>query len=130
MVKFSEAVKNARANATESAIGASPVMEIRSGAAPADVTTADSGDLLVSIQLPADWLTAAAAGVVSKSGAWSAAATAAGSAGHFRIKQGATCHMQGSVTATGGGGDLQLVNTSIAAGQNVSIDSASMTESY
>jgi hypothetical protein len=130
MVNFSEAVKNARANAIGSAIGASPVMEIRSGAAPADVTTADSGDLLVSIQLPADWLTAAAAGVVSKNGAWSAVASAAGTAGHFRIKQGATCHMQGSVTATGGGGDLQLVNTSIAAGQNVSIDSASMTENY
>lgn len=130
MVKFSEAVKNARANAIESAVGASPVMEIRSGAAPADVTTADSGDLLVSIQLPADWLTAAAAGVVNKNGAWSAAASAAGTAGHFRIKQGATCHMQGSVTATGGGGDLQLVNASIAAGQNVSIDSASITENY
>jgi hypothetical protein len=129
-MKFSEAVKNARANAIENAVGASPVMEIRSGAAPADVTTADSGDLLVSIPLPADWLTAAAVGVVSKSGAWSAAATAAGTAGHFRIKQGATCHMQGSVSATGGGGDLQLVNTSIAAGQTVSIDSASITESY
>jgi hypothetical protein len=129
-MKFSEAVKNARANAIENAVGASPVMEIRSGAAPADVTTADSGDLLVSIPLPADWLTAAAAGVVSKGGAWSAAATAAGAAGHFRIKQGATCHMQGSVSATGGGGDLQLVNTSIAAGQNVSIDSASITENY
>jgi hypothetical protein len=46
---------------------------------------------------------------------------------HFRIYQGATCHVQGSITVTGGGGDMTLDNTSIASGQQVTITSFSIT---
>jgi hypothetical protein len=130
-LQMSESLRNARANATETTIGASAVMKIRTGAPPANVATADSGTVLVTINLPADWLGDAAAGVKSKLGTWQdASADATGTAAHFRIyaSDGTTAHIQGSVTATGGGGDLTLVTTSITATQAVTITSFSLTE--
>jgi hypothetical protein len=127
-VQFSTAVRNAQADATETAIGAAPTLEIRSGAAPASCAAADTGTLLASMALPSDWLAAASAGVKTLLGTWQdAAADATGTAGHYRIKQAGTCHLQGSVTMTGAGGDLTLDNTSIAVGQQVSIASFTVT---
>jgi hypothetical protein len=127
-VQFSVATRNAIADATETAIGASPTLEIRTGAQPANCAAADSGTLLASMALPADWLAAAAAGSKTLLGTWQdAAADASGVAAHYRIKQGATCHMQGSVTLTGAGGDITLDNTNIAIGQAVSITAFTVT---
>ncbi len=127
-MQLSVAVRNGRLDSIETVIGASPTLEIRSGAAPANCAAADTGTLLASMALPADWM-AAAAGAKAKSGTWEdLAADAAGVAGHFRIKAGATCHIQGSVTASGGGGDLQLVNTNIAVGQSVTITAFTITD--
>lgn len=122
--QFSTAARNAALDAIETAIGAAPTLEIRSGAAPASCADADSGAVLATMALPSDWLAAASAGAKALSGTWQdAAADAAGTAGHFRIKAGATCHIQGSVTATGGGGDMTLDNTNIAVGQQITITS-------
>jgi hypothetical protein len=130
-IQLSTAVRNARLDAIETTIGASAILEIRSGAPPADCATADSGTLLASMALPADWAAAAASGAKAKSGTWEdASANAAGTAGHFRLKDsgGSTCHLQGTVTATGGGGDLTLDNTSIASGQKVTITGFTLTD--
>ena len=130
-VQLSVSVRNARLDAIETAIGTSAVLKIRTGAAPADVATADSGTVLASLTLPSDWLAAASSGSKAKSGTWQdTSADGTGTAAHFRIyaSDGTTCHMQGSVTATGGGGDLQLDNTSIASGQSVTISSFSLTD--
>ena len=100
------------------------------GAAPANVATADSGTVLASMTLPSDWLAAASGGSKAKSGTWQdASADATGTAAHFRIyaSDGTTAHIQGTVTATGGGGDLTLDNTSIASGQSVTISSFTLT---
>lgn len=127
-VQNSVAVRNARLDSDETAIGTAPTLEIRSGAQPADCATADSGTLLASMTLPSDWMAAASGGTKVKSGTWQdLSADAAGTAGHYRIKQGATCHEQGSVTATGGGGDLTLDNVSIASGQAVTVTSWTKT---
>jgi hypothetical protein len=129
-IQFSVAARNAQLDALETTIGTSAILEIRSGAAPANCATADSGTLLASMTLPSDWMANAAAGSKALSGTWQdASANNAGTAGHFRIKDsgGSACHMQGSVTATGGGGDLTLDNTSIAATQQVNITSFSLT---
>lgn len=120
--QYSVAVRNAANDAIETAIGASPTLEIRSGAVPADAAAADSGTLLASMALPADWLGNSAAGVKSLLGTWEdSAADAAGIAGHFRIKQAAVAHIQGTVTGSGGGGDMELQNTNIAVGQAITI---------
>lgn len=82
------------------------------------------------MSLPSDWMAAASSGSKAKSGTWQdASADATGTAAHFRIyaSDGTTAHMQGTVTATGGGGDLTLDNTSIASGQSVTITSFTLT---
>jgi len=126
--QFSTAARNAALDAIETAIGTSPTLEIRSGAAPATCATAASGTVLATMVLPSDWMAAAASGAKDKLGTWQdTSADAAGTAGHFRINQGATCHWQGTVTATAGGGDLTLDNIVLAASQTVTIVTMTMT---
>jgi hypothetical protein len=75
-------------------------------------------------------MAAASSGSKAKSGTWEdASADAAGTAAHYRIyaSDGTTAHLQGTVTATGGGGDLTVDNTSFAAGQSFTITSYSWT---
>jgi hypothetical protein len=135
-LQLSTSVRNARLDTIESTIGTSAILKIRSGAAPADCGTADSGTVLsgtvlATLSLPSDWMAAAASGSKAKSGTWQdASADATGTAAHFRIYDsgGTTCHIQGTVTATGGGGDLTLDNTSIASGQSVTISSFTLTD--
>jgi|SRR6185295_8192985 len=106
-------------------------MKIRTGSAPANPAAADSGTVLATITLPSDWLTNPGTGAKALSGTWEdTSADATGTAGHFRIYDsgGNTCHIQGTVTATGGGGDLTLDNTSIATAQDVKVTSFTLTE--
>lgn len=126
--QYSTTVRNAILDQIETTISTAPTLEIRSGAKPADCATADSGTVLATMTLPADWLAAASGGTKALAGTWQdASADATGTAGHFRIKAGATCHIQGSVTATGGGGDMTLDNTSITAAQQVTITGFTLT---
>lgn len=130
-IQHSVAVRNARLDAIEATIGTSAIMKIRSGAKPADCATADSGTVLATLNLPSDWLGDAASGVKSKSGTWQdAAADADGTAGHYRIyaSDGTTCHEQGTITATGGGGDMELDNTVLATGQEFTVTAYGLTE--
>lgn len=130
-LQLSITVRNARLDAIETAIGVSAVLKIRSGPAPANCAAADAGTVLATLELPADWLAAAASGSKAKSGTWEdTSADASGTAAHFRIyaSNGTTCHLQGTVTATGGGGDLTLDAVAITAGQAVTITSFSLTD--
>lgn len=129
-LQYSTAVRNAKLDAVETAIGTSPVLKIRTGAAPADCATADSGTVLATLSLPSDWMAAASGGTKAKSGTWEdTSADATGTAAHFRLyaSDGTTCHAQGTVTATGGGGDMTVDNTSFAAGQAFTVTSFTLT---
>lgn len=130
-LKFSVAVRNARLDAIETAIGTSAVLKIRTGAAPTNITDADSGTVLATLSLPSDWMAAAASGSKGKAGTWEdTSADATGTAEHFRVyaSDGTTQHIQGSVTATGGGGDMTVDNTSFAAGQSFTVTAFSLTD--
>lgn len=130
-IQLSTAVRNARLDVIESTIGVSAVLKIRSGAAPANVGTADSGTVLATINLPSDWMAAAASGAKALQGSWvDASADAAGTAGHFRIysSDGTTCHIQGTITAIGGGGDMEVNNTIFAAGQQFTVTSFTLND--
>lgn len=118
-LQYSVAVRNARLDTVESTIGTGALLQLFTGSAPANCATADSGTKLIEITLPSDWMAAASGGTKAKLGTWSGTAIAAGNAGYFRIKDstGTTCGMQGTVTATGGGGDLTLDNITLAIGQ-------------
>lgn len=127
--QFSDAVRNAWGDSFETSVGTTPRLELRTGAPPANCAAVDSGTLLASINLPADWLNAASAGSKTLLGTWQANASAAGTAGHYRIKNsaGTVTHEQGTVTASGGGGDMTLDNVSIASGQQVTVTAYALT---
>lgn len=130
-IQLSVAVRNARLDAIETTIGTSAIMRIRSGAAPASCATADSGTVLATLNLPSDYLAAASGGAKAKLGTWEdTSADNTGTAGHFRIydSTGTTCHLQGTVTATGGGGDMTVDNTSFAALQAFSVTGFTLTD--
>lgn len=122
-IQLSTTIRNAQANQIESTIGTSPKLQIRTGAQPTNCAATNSGSLLAELTLPSDWLAAASSGAVALAGTWTGTASGTGTAGHFRIFDSAatTCHYQGSITATGGGGDMTLDNTSIASGQTINI---------
>lgn len=125
-LQYSTAVRNAKLDAVETAIGASAILRIRTGAVPANCAAADAGTVLATVALPSDWMAAAAGGSKAKSGTWEdAAADGTGTAAHFRIyaSDGTTCHAQGTVSATGGGGDMTVDNVNFAAGQGFTVSS-------
>ena len=126
----SVAVRNARLDAIEVTTGAAAILKLRSGAVPASCATADSGTVVATIALPSDWMANASGGSKSKSGTWEdVSADATGVIGHFRIyaSDGTTCHLQGTVTATGGGGDMIVDNTNVAAGQDIIVNTFTTT---
>lgn len=129
--QFSVAVRDARADAYEAAIGTSAVLKIFTGAQPANCAAADSGTVLATMTLPSDWMAASSSGAKAKSGTWQdLTADNGGTAAHYRVyaSNGTTCHDQGTVTATGGGGDMTLDSVAITAGQQVTITSFGWTE--
>lgn len=131
-VSQSAVVKQAKLDAEETAMGTSVILRLYSGTIPTNADTALSGNtLLAEGTLPSDWMAAAgAAGNVvtkAKSGTWTLTGQSGAGAGtaatFYRIyaSNGTTCHEQGSVTATGGGGDMTLDNNSIANAQSISV---------
>lgn len=130
-IQHSVNVRNARLDAIETTIGTDPILRIRSGAPPANCAASRSGTVLAEMTLPSDWLAAASSGSKSKSGTWQdISADADGTAGHFEIMDsgGTVCHQQGTITATGGGGDMELDNTVIASGQQITVTAYGLTE--
>lgn len=107
----------------------SGTLEIRSGAAPGPDAAA-TGTVLVTITTPADAFAAASGKSMAKAGTWQdTSADNAGTAAHFRLRQsGDTNGATGSAderiegTVGQGSGDLSLDNTTIAAGQSVTIN--------
>lgn len=129
-IQISVAVRNARLDSIETTVGTAPYLDLRTGAQPSDCAQSDSGTELSHTQLPSDWMAAASSGSKAKEGTWSGTGAAAGTAAHFRIKDSTdtTCHMQGSVTATGGGGDMELNNTTIAISQTITYNTFTLTD--
>lgn len=139
-IQYSVAVRNDKLNAIEKA-GAglaaaddtTVALRIYTGAVPANCAAANTGTLLLDINLPADWMAAASSGSKAKSGTW--AGTASGGSGstpgYFRIyndqttKDGTTCFIQG--TCGVGSGDMAVDGT-ITSGQAVSVDTFQLNE--
>lgn len=127
-LQYSTTVNNARLDAIETAISTSAILKIRTGAAPANCGTADSGTVLATVTLPSDWMAAASGGSKAKSGTWQdASADATGTAAHFRIYEstGTTCHIQGTVGTSAT--DMIVDSTSFTAGQSFTVNTFTIT---
>lgn len=121
-IQVSVDMRNAWLDAIETLLGASPILKIRSGVRPANVAAADTGDVLATFALPADWMLPASGGTKSKSGTWQdLSADMDGVGGHFRIymNDGVTCKLQGSFGT--GGTDMIANSVNFTATQLVTI---------
>ena len=129
-MQFADFIRAGMLDALETLIGPSPILRIRTGAAPANLAAASSGTVLATMNLPADFLANAVAGSKAILGTWQdSAADATGTAGHFEIvnNAGTVRCIQGTVTGTGGGGHMEIQNTSIAAGQQITVTAFNLT---
>ena len=130
-LKIPVALRNIRADTFTTRAGGSALLRIYSGSQPADADTAASGTLLAELTCNATFAPAASSGVLTLNAiTQDSSANATGTAGWFRIvkSDGTTPVLDGSVTATGGGGQLELVSTSITSGQPVQVTSFVITE--
>ena len=129
-VQNSTVVRNAQADAWETALGISVKVQIWSGAPPVNCAAAATGTKGAEFSLASDWSPNASAGAKTLNGLpLATTGLAAITAGYYRFTDstGATCHEQGTVTLTGGGGDMTIDNTSIQAGQAVQITTFTKT---
>jgi hypothetical protein len=123
-ITYSTAIANARLDVVESTIGASAIMKIRTGAPPATVASSSTGTVLATLNLPSDWMAAASSRSKAKAGTWTdASADATGTAGHFEItaSDGTTVGMRGTVSASGGGGDMIVSTTTFNSGETFTV---------
>lgn len=130
-VQLSAAARTARIQALIDLIGTDPVLEFRSGSMPANVAAARTGTVLSTMTLPASPFGSPSAGAVAKAGTWQdASADATGTLGYWTLYQddGTTAVAQGTVTATGGGGDITVASTSITSGQPFTINTFTITD--
>ncbi len=137
-VNYSTAVRIAMLDVIESTVGGNARIRFYSGTKPSVCSDASTGTLLATMALTGaggDWMSAASAAgnVVTKaknpSSTWTTTGAAAGNIGYYRIYDASetVCHEQGTVTATGGGGDMTVDNVTIAIGQALTITGKTIT---
>lgn len=130
-IQFSTTLRNNRMDQITSTIGNAALLKLYDGTPPNNCAAAlSSNNELVSETCGTPLAGAAASGVLTLNSISVVTATANGTASFFRIMNSAntTCHMQGTVTATGGGGDMTLNTTYLTTGGNVTVTSFTLTE--
>jgi hypothetical protein len=130
-LQLSVDVRNARLDAIETEIGTSPLLRMYTGSMPANAAAASTGTLVAEMTLPSNWMNDAAAGAKALAGAWEdLSANNTGVIAYFRIfeNSGTTCHLQGTITETGGGGDMEVDNDDVNAGQAITVTAFTLTD--
>ncbi len=132
VINIATTLRNAQVNAARDAIdgGSGPgTIQIRTGAMPATPQDAATGTLLGTLTFSDPSFPAASGGTASANAiTQDSAADATGTATWARLLDSAgTAVMDVDVTATGGGGAIQLNNTSIVAGGPIILTSMSIT---
>jgi len=117
------AARNAAGTALTDLLNSGSI-EIRTGASPG-VDSAATGTLLGTLPLSATAFGTWSAGSATANAiTQDASADATGTAGYFRaLNAGSGAVIDGTITATGGGGDLELNSVSITAGATIDITS-------
>jgi hypothetical protein len=128
-IGMNSTLRNNRLNDITSRAGANAILRIYSGTRPA--TGGAETTVLAQLTCNATFAPGASGGVLTLNAISSdTSANATGAATWFRIyASDATTHvLDGSTTATGGGGDMQLDDVNIVLGGTVAISSGTFTE--
>lgn len=131
-ITLATATRNAKADAAVDQIdggtGAGS-LQIRSDTRPVSANDAATGTLLAEVILENPAFGAAASGVATLADPDAVTGAAAGTATWFRVLDGDDATIfDGSVTATGGGGDLTLATTTISVGLSVDVTGGTYTQ--
>ena len=133
-LQYSVAVRNAQLDSWEATIGSSPQLRLYDGVNPANCAAAPTANVIAQGSLPADWSSNASSGSKTILNApFTITGVAAAGAGTatlaYRIydSAGTTCHEQGTVTVTGGGGDMTMDNVNVADTQVVNVNTLTRT---
>lgn len=120
---YTTTLRNAQLDQVTTAVGTSGKLRIYDGSRPATGGTVTN--LLAELPCSATFAGAASSGSLTVNAITTdASADATGTATWFRVVTSANAFvMDGSVTATGGGGDLQLNSTSLTVGGSVAVTS-------
>jgi hypothetical protein len=130
-IQFSTTLRNNRLDQITSTIGNAALLQLYDGTPPASCAAAlSSNNQLVSETCGSPLASASSVGVLTLNSISVITASASGTASFFRIMNSSntTCHMQGTVTVTGGSGDMTLNTTYLTIGGNVTVTSFSLTE--
>lgn len=128
---LSTAARNAGVAAILGLIDGGPAagtMQIRTGSKPSTPQDAATGTLLATVIFADPAFGSPSTGSAAVSDPAAVTAVATGNAGWCRIADSTgAAVMDGTVTATGGGGDVTLASTSISSGQSVDITGGSIS---
>jgi hypothetical protein len=125
-ISITAAVAQAAAAAVATAIGSGSTIEVRTGSKPATPETAATGTLLATVAVSGSF--SATGGTLTAADPAAVTIAASGTAGYFRVKtSGGTAILDGTVTATGGGGDMQLATTTLTSGATLDLGAPSFT---
>lgn len=128
MLRFGIGIRNVISDAVANSLG-SGTISIYTGTQPASADDAATGTLLVSIVVPdatTMWAAASNGARVKTAAAATGTAVSSGTAGWARFTK-TTASVDGSVTATGAGGNFTIDNTSIVSAMVYSITGATIT---
>ena len=130
-MQLSVRVRSAIAQAYETDVGASPIIDFYDAVQTPDCAAAPAGNLIARGTLPADWATVSN-GVLTKSGTWQATGVlSGGTARGFRIYRSGSpseCDLQGTVGPTGSPTyDMGVDNVSVANGQVITVNTFTVT---
>lgn len=129
-LQFTSTLRNGWLTSLNTALGTSAQLNIYSGSPPANVAAGPTGTLLSSgVRGNAAGWGSVTGGVLTGAVFGSdTSAAATGTAGYFRwLDSSLNVVMQGTVTGTGGGGDMTMTATGIVAGDTVSVSSWTIT---
>jgi hypothetical protein len=115
-------------------VGTLPKLIFRSGTQPGACASVDSGTMLGILTLPSTWQSSASGVTTIANGPWTGTGAAAGTIGHYRLKDSSatatdnsgTTKEQGTVGTSAS--DINVDNLVVASGQTISISSWTRTQ--
>lgn len=127
-VTNSAALRNAWLDTITTTLGAGWKLKLRTGNPPTNVSLASTGTVVATYTPTAAAASAGAKQMIATTVSVAASAANGGSAMHYELTtSGDVVHERGTVTATGGAGDIEIDNLNIASGQTVNVTSLSKT---
>jgi hypothetical protein len=132
ITRLSTAARNASATAVGNLVDADAgagTLKIYTGSTPANGDTDPAGTLLATVAFAVTAFGGASSGVISATDPAAVTGVAAGTAGCYIVEDASGDNVfVGDVTATGGGGSLELATTTISVGLSVDITSFTYTQ--